>query len=145
MFSFLLPPQKDAFAFDITCQEEKGNWFTEFCITCNFEGRYSVHELEEIVLKVSLLVPCKASSLVRPLKANTDETQAAPRGGCEGLRQPGHKPRIHGPCTTAPSPQPHVIISSSHEKQQKSFWLKCLKATVPCSHKQVAGAGGGTG
>lgn len=41
--------------------------------------------------------------------------------------------------------QPHAIISSYHEKQQKSFWLEYLKATGPYSHKQVARANSGIG
>lgn len=85
MFSFHLPPKGCFCLWYNMCQGEKRNWFTEFCITCNFEGRYPVCGLEEMALKPSPLYPVKPSSLVRPLKPNTDERQAAPRGEVWGI------------------------------------------------------------
>jgi hypothetical protein len=68
-------PQKDAFAFDITCVKKKrGIDSQNSALHATLKADIQFMDLKRWFLRQVYLFPVKSSSLVRPLKPNTDET-----------------------------------------------------------------------
>jgi len=76
---FSPPPQKDAFAFDITCVKKKrGIDLQNSALHATLRATIQFVDLKRKFLRQVYCCPAKPSLSVRSLKPNTDETQAAP-------------------------------------------------------------------